>query len=134
MYNTIVVPIDLSHPEHAKTMLPLARKLGGSGARVVALFVAGEIPGYVAAELPEGLLEKNKQKATADLQALADLGGAEAMVKSGHASTVILDVAEKLGADLIVIASHRPGLQDYLLGSTASRVVRHAGCSVLVSR
>ena len=35
---------------------------------------------------------------------------------------------------MIVIASHDPGLADYLLGSTAGRVVRHAHCSVLVVR
>jgi universal stress protein F len=33
-----------------------------------------------------------------------------------------------------VIASHRPGIQDYFLGSTASRVVRHANCTVHVMR
>jgi len=36
--------------------------------------------------------------------------------------------------DLIIVGSHKPGLQDYLLGSTAARVVRHAMCSVLVGR
>ena len=35
---------------------------------------------------------------------------------------------------MIVIASHDPGLVDYLLGSVAARVVRHAHCSVLVTR
>jgi nucleotide-binding universal stress UspA family protein len=43
-------------------------------------------------------------------------------------------VAEEKGADLIIIASHRPGLKDYFLGSTAAKVVRHAKCSVLVIR
>ena len=38
------------------------------------------------------------------------------------------------GAAMIVIASHDPGLADYLLGSVAARVVRHAHCSVLVTR
>ena len=38
------------------------------------------------------------------------------------------------GADLLIIASHRPGLQDYFLGSTAAHVVRHAACSVHVIR
>jgi nucleotide-binding universal stress UspA family protein len=46
----------------------------------------------------------------------------------------ILETAKEIGADLIVIASHRPGLQDYFLGSTAARVVRHAECAVLVDR
>ncbi len=46
----------------------------------------------------------------------------------------MLAAAEERNADLIVIASHRPGLQQFLLGSTASRVVRHATCTVLVKR
>jgi len=56
------------------------------------------------------------------------------VIRSGHASNTILAVAKERGADLIIIASHRPGLQDYFLGSTASKVVRHANCSVLVVR
>lgn len=46
----------------------------------------------------------------------------------------ILGVAEEAGADLIVVGSHRPAMWDYLLGTNASRVVRHANCSVLVAR
>ena len=37
-------------------------------------------------------------------------------------------------ADLIVLASHKPALKDYLLGANASRVVRSAPCSVHVVR
>ena len=46
----------------------------------------------------------------------------------------ILRAADKLGADLIVIGSHRPELKDYLLGPNAARVVRHAHQSVYVVR
>ena len=42
--------------------------------------------------------------------------------------------AERLGIDLIVMASHRPDLSDYLLGPNAARVVRHSDCSVMVVR
>ena len=47
---------------------------------------------------------------------------------------VILAVAKGIDADLIVMASHRPELKDYLLGPNAARVVRHADQSVLVVR
>jgi universal stress protein F len=134
MYKNILVPIDLSHPEQGRKILDLARTLGGPDARLVALFVAGEVPGYVAAELPEHLLQENRAKAAVELKALADTVGAETEVRSGHASTGILEEAEKVGSDLIVVASHRPGLQDYFLGSTAARVVRHSNCAVLVDR
>jgi universal stress protein F len=32
------------------------------------------------------------------------------------------------------VGSNRPAMKDYLLGTNASRVVRHARCSVLVAR
>ena len=43
-------------------------------------------------------------------------------------------MADETNADLIVMASHRPELKDFLLGPNAARVVRHANCSVLVVR
>ena len=46
----------------------------------------------------------------------------------------ILGVAEEVEADLIIVGSHRPVMKDYLLGTNAARVVRHARCSVLVAR
>ena len=46
----------------------------------------------------------------------------------------ILPGKGELADELIVIGSHRPEMQDYLLGPTAAKVVRHAKCSVLVVR
>jgi nucleotide-binding universal stress UspA family protein len=47
---------------------------------------------------------------------------------------VILGTAQEEGVDLIVVGSHRAAMKDYLLGTNAGRVVRHASCSVLVAR
>lgn len=55
-------------------------------------------------------------------------------VGSGAIGGGILDLARDIGADLIVLASHRPGAKDYLIGANAVHVVRHAPCSVLVVR
>ncbi len=46
----------------------------------------------------------------------------------------ILDTADATGCGVIVLASHRPEITDYLLGPNASRVVRHASQSVFVVR
>ena len=134
MYKTILVPIDLSHPELGRKTLGIARQVGGNQSRIIALYVAADIPPYVAAQLPEGLLQENVAHARAELGALADEVGADSEVLSGHPPLKILEYATEIGADLIIIASHRPGLQDYFLGSTAARVVRHAECAVLVDR
>ena len=98
--------------------------------------VVEDIPGYVAVELPAGFMEQSIKSAHASLLELVESTGvkAEVEVRSGRSHNVILAAAEELGADLIIVASHRPELQDYLLGSTAARVVRHANCSVLVDR
>ncbi len=134
MYKTILVATDFSHPELCRKTLGVARQIGGNQSRIIALYVAADIPPYVAAELPEGLLQKNAAHARAEVKALADEVGAESEVLSGHPSLRILEYSTDIGAELIVIASHRPGLQDYFLGSTAARVVRHAECAVLVDR
>ncbi len=41
---------------------------------------------------------------------------------------------EEVGAERIVMASHRPELRDTLIGPNAARVMRHANASVLVVR
>jgi len=134
MYNTILVPIELSHPDLGRNMLAIARQAGGSQCRIVALYVAADIPPFVAVELPDGMLKTMIASARDEIAPLAAEAGAKYEVRSGHPSQKILEFAEEIGADLIVIASHRPGLQDYFLGSTAARVVRHAQCDVLVKR
>ena len=60
---------------------------------------------------------------------------AEIEVREGRTSYhEIIVFAKEKKADLILINSHKPGFGDYFLGSTASKVVRHAPCSVLVER
>jgi len=136
MFKTILVPIDMAHVAEGKAIIDIAAEHGATGAKIILLNVAEEIPGWAAAELPAGLLEQSRAKSEADLKALAKASGMamDLEVRTGHPYKTILEVAEEKSADLVIIASHRPGLQDYFLGSTAAKVVRHAKCSVLVIR
>ena len=86
--------------------------------------------------MPAGLIDQSIESAQSGLKAIATAAGLkmETEVRTGHSYNTILEVAKEKNADLIIIASHRPGLQDYFLGSTAAKVVRHANCSVLVVR
>ncbi len=52
----------------------------------------------------------------------------------GRVHTQVIEAADRLGADLIVMGSHKPELTDYILGPTAQRVVSHAKQSVFVVR
>jgi len=136
MFKTILVPIDMAHVAEGKAIIDIAAQHGAAGAKIILLNVAEEIPGWAAAELPAGLLEESRAQSEADLKAIAAASGMamEVEVRTGHPYKTILEVAEEKGVDLIIVASHRPGLQDYFLGSTAAKVVRHAKCSVLVIR
>ena len=58
-----------------------------------------------------------------------------AIVREGHARPVIVDVAAKWHANLVVMGSHgRTGINRFLLGSVSEYVVRHAPCSVQIVR
>jgi hypothetical protein len=58
--------------------------------------------------------------------------GIKPVVMSGHPGSTIVEYAAAHEIDCIIIASHRPGLQDDFPGSNAGRVVRHAKCAVPV--
>ena len=136
MYNKIVVAVDITHGELGQMLLEKAAQLLDEGGEIRLLHVLDEVPSYIAAELPQDLGERRNAEARVELKALADGMAAPVKieVRSGAASGQILQCAEDIGADLVMIASHRPGLSDYFIGSTAARVVRHAQCSVLISR
>ena len=136
MYKTILVPIDMSHIAKGKANIDLAAQHAAAGASIILLNVVEEIPNWAAVELPAGLLDKSIQASQSELKSIATAAGmkVEVEVRTGHSYNTILEVAEEKHADLIIIASHRPGLKDYFLGSTAAKVVRHANCSVLVVR
>ena len=96
-------------------------------------------PAVVSQFLPANYDQMASVEIEKDLAALAakvDLaeGAAASSVRFGDIYQEILAYADKIGADLIIVASHKPDLGDYLLGTTASRIVRHASCSVLVIR
>ncbi len=138
MIKTILVPIDVAQMETGATALELARDLANThGCKFILLNVVAPVPGYLI-QIPAGIHETALSNAAARLNEIVSEHGlpdtTEVVVREGHPSTEILEFAKKSGADLIVIASHDPGLVDYFLGSVAARVVRHAHCSVLVAR
>jgi nucleotide-binding universal stress UspA family protein len=137
MFKSILVPIDMSDAEKGKAMINVATKTASQGTKIRLVSIIEDIPTFIAGELPSGVIDRKVNDVKEGLKAIAAasaLKSVDTEVRSGSAATGILAAAEDWGADLIIIGSHKPGLQDYFLGSTASRVVRHAKCSVLVSR
>jgi nucleotide-binding universal stress UspA family protein len=136
MYKSILVPIDMAHLDERKSTLETAATLGGGHADITLLNVVEDIPNWAAVELPRGIREKSLQDSREELETIASSASTDIKVevRAGHPYKTILEVAEEKNVDLILITSHKPDLQDYFLGSTAAKVVRHARCSVLVIR
>jgi len=136
MFKTILVPIEIGNADKARSTIDIAARNGSEDARIILINVVEQIPNWAAVELGEGIQEKSFLTSQQELTKIASASSVktEVEVHVGHPYRTILEVAEKEGAELIVIASHQPGVQDYLLGSTAAKVVRHAKCSVLVLR
>ncbi|MCF6272345.1 MAG: universal stress protein [Rhodobacteraceae bacterium] len=141
MYKKIFVPVDLNQESSWKSAFPVAVKMAQeNGASLAVLSVVPDFgmsivgsffpPDYAENVLKEA--EKNL-KALVDREVPADME-VSSYVRHGTIYKRIIKAADELGADLIVLASHRPETKDYLLGPNAARVVRHARQSVFVVR
>ncbi|MGK0271823.1 MAG: universal stress protein F [Cocleimonas sp.] len=135
MYNTIIVPTNLSDEENTIKSLKKAKELSNNN-RVIMLHVLDLIPSYALAELPIDLIEGIVPKIQEKMKRIGERSEVEVKieVRHGRPYSKIIQSAEENKAGLILINSNEPGLQGYLLGSTASKVVRHAKCTVLVER
>ncbi len=135
MYHNILVPIAFEAERDVSGSLKLARLLATPDARITLLHVVEHIPAYAISYLPPEYMIEMRKGLQAELDAkAAELPNAKGVLIEGHAGRSILDWAEVNKPDLIIVASHRPGMQDLLLGSTAAKIVRHAPCAVHVVR
>lgn len=134
MYNKIIVALSLDHGI-SETALAKARLLLNPGGRIIALHVYEAPSGMAGAYISEDDLKRARSAAQERLsERVKDVPDAEAVLINGHSGRVIADFAKERDADCIIMGSHKPGLGDFLLGSTAARVVRHAHCTVVVLR
>jgi universal stress protein F len=137
MYRHILLAVDLDQPASWAKAMPAAIALARCFEATITLCtVVPDAEAELEAEWSAVGYREMIDTARAKLRNLAREQGAAMAPEVGIGSIWggILDSAERVGADLIVLASHKPGIKDYLLGANASRVVRSAPCSVLVVR
>jgi len=141
MFDNVLLPIDLNHPESWEKALPMARRLCGETGMLHILGIVHDLgSAMIASYLPEDFEAKALQKMKADLDAFIarELGKdarATAHVGHGHVPEHILSAAKELEAEVIVMASEPPDdLRTFLVGSNADKVVRHADRPVMVVR
>ncbi len=114
-----------------------AKRYGGALKIVHVINVMADFQGDMPVMVP-ALIEEITNKAKNDLDALkvrAEKEGvsAETFIQEGDPYRVIVDLAEELKSDVIILGSHgRTGMKRLLMGSVTERVIGHTNCAVLV--
>ena len=140
MFKQILVPVDLADTDLAKPSIETAVALvRASGGRLRLLNVLPMTPVMLAEYVPPDFDVQQRQSAEEALTIIARECGLDDThvnftVRQGGIYHEVLEEAKAIGADLIVMSSHRPAMKTYFLGSNAGHVVRYAKCSVLVVR
>lgn len=140
MYKAILLPVDLDHKSSWVKALPVAVKMAEAfGAELHVVTVVQDIrTSMVAQYFPSDFEEKAVRKAADTLNDFVkdNVSGmtAHEHVAVGRVFRSIMECATENGCDLIVMASHRPEMTDYLIGPTAEHVTRHTDKSVLIVR
>lgn len=145
----ILLPIDLDDPESWELTLPPAiREARETGARVTALTVVpdifagldwryairGEFGGAGDFDM-QRLVQEAEQRLKAVVAPRVPAGmTVETIARHGTVYEEILDVADELGIDQIIMTAQRPSTKGYLLGANAAKVVGYARCSVNIIR
>ena len=140
MFKSILVPIDLTDTDLAKPAIETAVSMArASGGMVRLLNVMPMTPVMLAEYVPPDFEVQQKSAAEEALEIVGKETGLppsqiSTVVRQGGIYHEILEEQRNMGANLIVMSSHRPAMKTYFLGSNAGHVVRYAKCSVLVLR
>ncbi|GMG85478.1 universal stress protein [Paralimibaculum aggregatum] len=129
MFSKILVPVDLDAPEVAAKAMATARRIAateGAGILVISVTPDPKDPEKEAALEARLKAYIDGERGELEMDGILNLGGSVARE--------VRAVAEEMGVDLVVMASHWPRLDDHLFGSRSASVALHSHCSVLVVR
>ncbi|WP_372993446.1 universal stress protein [Sulfitobacter sp.] len=137
MYSNIMIPVDLRHTDRLDKALSVAAdiaKLYGAKTHIVG--VVQTAPNELA-RTPEEYAEKLAAFAADRSQELGVIFEPHAEI--GHDPSIDLDdvlkrFADAIGIDLIIMASHIPGIAEHFFASNAGHLASHAKVSVFVIR
>lgn len=138
MYSRILVPIDLDNVEKLSKALDVSAKMAkDNDATVVYVGVVDAVP--TPSTQTEGERMKPLLDAFTEEQAKKyGIKTADQIVLRGdlhlHVGKDIIAAAQEGGCDLIVMASHVPGIKDHIFSSNAGYVATHAPICVYVIR
>ena len=139
MYSNILVAVDADDPAESAQALATASTLANCFASK--LTICSVVRGATA--LAEGdwmpisyeqLLFAARSKLDAIAHSMGQATAPDVEVGTGTICGGVLEVAERISPDLIVLASHEPGALDHVHQANAARIARRAPCSVLIVR
>lgn len=141
MYDRILLSIDLYDKHTWEKALPTALRLRETfDSELHLITVVTELPVeatqlYLSSDTNEKLARAAMEGMTQFIENnIPETVEVHPHAKRGTVYKAIIETAERLDIDLVVMAAHSPKMSDYLLGPNAARVVRHYGRSVLVVR
>lgn len=142
MYNTIIIPVDGStHSKRAAEHgLKLARRFEGNAHLLTVVDIQAAAGPFDAGGVDEAFvsrLESDGQDLLKEVQAALDTEGVtlETTVLRGSPARTIGEYADDQDASLLVLGTQgRTGIERYVVGSVAERVVRTAERPVLTVR
>lgn len=140
MSKSIMVPVDVARESSWRFALPEAVEIARAGGkRLMVMTVVREMSAMFEATYFPFQLDQMIAGARNKLaQIVSDFHSSgvliEQEVRSGSIGGETLACAKDRNIDLIVMASHRPEMLDYLIGPNAAYVAQNAPCSVMVLR
>ena len=140
MFHRIILAVDLADPAPIPKGLTQALELAtASDGELRLVNVQPLLPATFMEYVPADFDEEQEKRARDAMEIIVgNIRSPKVKVSSAIASGGVyhelLREATEWRADLVVVGSHRPVMTDYLLGSNAKTIVRHAQCSVLVVR
>jgi len=137
MTKRILVPVDLEHVDRQEKALAVAASIAkAEGAEIRYFAMTGTAPTGAAAN-PSAFADALARfaKGQAVLRGVAtSFKAATAHDTSVELPRAILAAGEEFDADLIIMASHIPGLKEHLFSTNAGYIANHAPVSVYVVR
>ena len=139
MYKTIIMPVDVFEMELSDKAVRHAEFLAQDDGVIHLLPGSASLSLHRFAADVRRFEEHLQHEAQERLQTMVshftiDPSRIKQHVRFGSVRDEVNELAEELGADVVVIGSRNPSISTHLLGSNASSVIRHANLPVLVVR
>ena len=135
MAKNVLIPVAPDHEGLVRRKIDAARKLLEPGGRITLLTVIEDMPAIASDLVTVEAAQHLSSRVRARLEnAAGSAKDIDIAVSRGKPGLRIAEFARENEVDLIIAGSHKPGAEDYFLGSTASRVARRAHCSVYILR